>query len=83
MTQAIQIVEHAKDQADAQEMLDALALQDGHLGGRILSPSPAEPTWRVQAFTEHPGGRVEWLPDGMREVLILDSQRAYFGVTGE
>ena len=46
----LEFVDTTRDQTEAREVLDGLKLQDGFVGGRILPPSPATPTWRVQAF---------------------------------
>lgn len=83
MLNAIQLIETAKDQAEAQEMLDCLTLQVDYLGGRLLPPGGvvSKSTWRVQAFfADVAASTGDWLPDGMRRVVILDSQRSALGI---
>jgi hypothetical protein len=66
---AIQIIETARDEAEASVMLTALRLQVDHLASRILQPTYYEPL-RIQAIMktngEYPDG---WLPDGCKHVL--------------
>lgn len=88
---AIQVVEPVKSEHEAIQILDALRAQEGCLGGRINPPAkrgwweiggvPVDPVWNVQAIFETNGGAPRgWLPDGMRHVLILESQRVVFGI---
>lgn len=69
-TQAIQIMESAKNVYEALTILDALRMQVDHVASRILHPTPAKPVWRVQAIAEtngeYPHG---WLPDGCKHVM--------------
>lgn len=74
MRWAIQVMETARDLAEANDMLAGLTLQDGFLGGRVLTPSPVEPTWRVQGFMQDEPEAAGWLPDGMRRVVIPPGQ---------
>jgi hypothetical protein len=69
MKHALQLVEPFTSREDAQQALDALALQDGYLGGRVLEATPAKPTDRVQAFFVDDTTE-EWLPDGMLRVIV-------------
>jgi hypothetical protein len=75
---AIQIMETARNQATADEVLAGLAGLDGYLGGRVLPPSPQKPGWRVQAFIEDDGAKD--LPHGMRRVTIPGEQRTALGI---
>lgn len=79
MRWAIQIVEPARDEAEARAMLAGLALQDGYLGGRVLPPSDVKPGWRVQGFMEDEPEAQGWLPDGMRRVIVPEGQAARLG----
>lgn len=74
-TQAIQVAETAKDVYEALSILDALRIQVDHIASRVLHPTPAKPTWRVQAIMETNGDSMQgWLPDGMKHVMW----RGYF-----
>lgn len=83
MTWMIQYVEPAKTPAEAQAMLDAMRLQDGFVGGRVLPAGAGKPD-RMQAFFDpQPDCAMmtfSWLPDGMRRVLVPDSQRKALGL---
>ena len=87
MILAIQLVEPFAEAKTAQAAFDQLEEQDGFLGGRVLTPSPSEPDWRVQAFfkDEDKPGAIgtapdEWLPDGCRRVVIPDSIAGVLGI---
>lgn len=82
MRRAIQMLEEARDEKEAQEMLAAFSDQEGYLGGRVLAPSPGKPTWRVQGFVEDEGCRDGWLPDGMRRVMVPDGLARTLGIEG-
>lgn len=45
----IQYVEHARDAQDAHQMLDALARQDGFLGGRVMPKSLVQENAQLRA----------------------------------
>lgn len=77
MITAIQLIEPARGEADAQSMLDALTLQIDYLGGRLLPPCNQHPShWHVQAFFSSDGIRQDsWLPDGCRFVFVPESLR--------
>ena len=64
MRWTIEVLEIAKCQDEAVDMLIGLCGQVGYLGGRVFPPSPSKPTWRVQAFMENNGMTSGWLPDG-------------------
>ena len=79
MTAAIQILETARDQQEAMEIVSAVEAQDGVTHIRVLAPSPAKPTWRVQAIMETNGDSLQaWLPDGMRHVVVSEHILAAF-----
>ena len=64
MRWTIEYIDKVKDRAEAEEVLSAMMAQSGYLGGRILTPSPAKPGWRVQTFFDNEGIIEGWLPDG-------------------
>lgn len=64
MRWTIEVLETAKDQDEAVDVMIGLCQQMGYLGGRVLAPSDGKPTWRVQAFMENDGLTSGWLPDG-------------------
>jgi hypothetical protein len=74
----LQITEPFKTAADAAEALAALRLQVGCIGGRVFTRDHHH---TAQAFFRDsdaaPGG---WLPDGVRRVIILESQRRALGI---
>lgn len=80
-----QIMETARDERDARQMLDALAIQDGFLGGRILPPSVKSASWQVQAFiggSPTGGQRAKgFLPLGVREVMVPGRSMKGLGIT--
>lgn len=78
---AIQIMETAPNEAVAREIFAGQREQIGYLGGRILPPSPVKPGWRVQVFIEDDGGAgSDWLPHGMRRVIIPAGMRSTLGI---
>lgn len=78
---AIQVVEPARDELDAQQMLEGLTVQDGFLGGRVLPPGVGKPDWRVQGFFQDEPEAVEGpLPDGMQRVVIPPGQARRLGL---
>lgn len=87
---AIQVMERFGKEADARECFAFNATQAGFLGGRILEPlgpafwtngAPLRTGWTVQVFFDADGvQRGDWLPDGMRLVIIPESQRRALGV---
>lgn len=79
MMRALQVMESARDENEAREMLAGLALQDGYLGGRVLEPSASEPNWRVQGFMDDEP-EADWLPDGVRRVVVPEGQRRALGL---
>ena len=78
----IQLVEAAESPAEAQQMLDALRLQVGFRGGRVLPKSHDGRPDRVQAFfDDEPNMNMEpWLPEGLRRVIVPDGQRKALGI---
>lgn len=82
MRWAIQVMEEARDQAEAEQMLDGLALQGGYLGGRVLAPSETKPGWRVQGFMQDEPEAAVWLPDGMRRVVLPPGTARVLGIEG-
>lgn len=83
MLKAIQIMEDAKDETEAISMLEAMRIQLGFLGGRVLPPAGVvgKGSWRVQVFVaDVPNPMNDWLPDGMRHVVIPDCIRAELGI---
>lgn len=74
----IQVTEETETQDDAHEIMNALRIQDGFVGGRIIAPSHINPPWRIQAFFESNGESPHgWLPDGMRHVMVPNSRRGF------
>lgn len=67
-------------ESEARAALESLRSQAGFKGGRILPPDSAKPGWKLQAFfdDEPESG---WLPDGLRRVMVLDSQRRLLGIS--
>ncbi|MCP3980801.1 MAG: hypothetical protein GY716_15985 [bacterium] len=74
MKQALQFLDTFSDHDAAHDALAAGLLLDDALGGRLLKPSAGKSSWSVQLFLEHPDpqsfGQLEWLPDGLREVMV-------------
>jgi hypothetical protein len=82
MTSAVQLTDTFASEAAACQCLSALALQDGHLGGRVLAPSSTRPGWLVQGFMDADGvEQGDWLPDGMRFVYVPDALARECGFT--
>lgn len=77
MRRAIQYVgEFPSGESDAAAALEFLATQSDFIAGRLLPPANqvGREHWRVQTFHEAAGDESgEWLPDGCRKVLLLDS----------
>jgi hypothetical protein len=81
---AIQILETAKSEADANEILHSLADQWGWIGGRVLPPRDINSNWRVQGFVEdNPHAGNPWLPDGCRRVILPHSFMRFLNARGE
>lgn len=78
MKEYLQFVETAASEAEALTMFQWLALQVDFCGGRVLPPGGGKP-WRVQAFFDDVPG-VGWFPDGVRRVMVMDSQRRAVGL---
>lgn len=75
----LQVVESFGSEAEARAALEFQLAQVGAICGRVLSPSPEKPGWRLQAF--HEVDRVdherlrEWMPDGCRLVVLPPALR--------
>lgn len=85
----IQLVEVAKDEREAEEMLEALALQEGCLGGRVIGGSGTVGVtvvgkpFAAQAFFEDTEISDEALTAiGMRRVLLTPELQELLGVRG-
>ena len=79
MIDAIEIT-HEGTPTDAQDALYHYTLQDGFLGGRILPPKFGR-RWTAQAFFKADGVCLgDWLPDGMRRVLVPDGMVKMMGL---
>ena len=92
---AIQYIDECKTEEEAQHVLDSLSTMIDYLGGRILEPhdnvacwwmpkpkgfvKAYAPVWRVQVFFKD-APDAQWLPDGSRRVLVLESQRTAMGI---
>jgi hypothetical protein len=80
---AIQVMNEARSEDEAAEIMDHLAKQEGYLGGRILD-TPGEPPLRVQTFHDATGVDASSpLPDGMRFVVIPKALVAELGIIVE
>lgn len=78
----LQVVEVARDLAEAEEMLAAQAEQEGFCGGRALPAGGGKPA-RMQAFFEDDGSmKGSWLPDGVRRVFVPAGIRRAVGIRG-
>lgn len=83
MIRALQLTEDFQTAMEAREALDTLRTQAGCLGGRILQPGPTRCSWGIQAFFQDEGIsdiNGQWLPDGLRRVVIPDSIRERLGI---
>lgn len=71
---ALQIIEFATDEHEAQVMLTGVRLQDGFIGGRILAPTRVigKDRWRVQAFIEQDEADPTPQLDGVLSVIVWD-----------
>ena len=76
---AIQVIAVFKTSSEAKEALEAQAIQDGYLGGRVLPSTPEKPGWKVQTFFEDPEPDC-WLPDDTRHVIIPESTMRAVGI---
>lgn len=79
-TNALQLTEPFQLKDDALDALECLRVQQGFLGGRVLAPRTGATEYTLQAFFRDEGLGGEWLPDGMRRVVILDGQRGTLGL---
>ena len=72
----LQVTEPFPSRADAEQALDALRLQVGFAGGRLLYQ---DHTYTAQAFFPDDTPAGGWLPDGVRRVIVIESQRRALG----
>ncbi len=82
MLRAYQLVDSFLTDRDAEESLAFLRTQVDFLGGRVLPATAVHPTPRVQAFFAADVGALEseWLPDGVRLVLVPASIARTLGI---
>jgi len=78
--QVIQQIIECDDEIAADEMLKTLFEMAGCIGGRVLPDTPAKPGWKAQVFFVDDTNGTDPLCDGMRRVVILDSQRVLMGI---
>lgn len=71
-----QITSEAKNEDEAREILNGSKLLDDYICGRIIAPSATKPTWRIQYFIELMPA--EALPEGCKNVVLLNSHRSYY-----
>lgn len=72
MRQLLQYIEEAKTRDEAKSYLDWLATQDGYLGGRVIGDGHIKP-FAAQAFFADETIGADWLPFGVRRVLVPES----------
>lgn len=70
-TWTIQVIEAGKSLEEAQEMLEAMTIQNGFLAGRIIGDGIHSPFAAQAFFEDSDSARLagEWLPDGMKRVF--------------
>jgi hypothetical protein len=73
----LQVTESFKTAADAAEALAALRLQVGCIGGRVFTRDHHH---TAQAFFPDDTPAGGWLPDGVRRVIMVGSQRRALGI---
>jgi hypothetical protein len=76
---ATQFVAVFETEREARRALVAQQLQEGYLGGRLLSPHPTKPGWKVQSFWPDLGVAAT-LPEGMRRVYCPVGQWRVLGI---
>jgi hypothetical protein len=71
MQTAIQWIETAATEEQAEACLEGMRGQDGFLGGWVLPANEITPAWRAQGFMDATGVDPRgWLPDGLRFVHL-------------
>lgn len=65
---ALQYIDEAGTEEEAQEMFNELQQQDAYIGGRVLPPGLKSNKYRVQVFFKDVAS--DWYPDGMRRVVV-------------
>lgn len=79
MKSMLQVTDTLDTAARAQDVLTALQIQDGYEFGRILSPSPAKPGFRVQAFLRDDGSYIEGALDNVKRVMVPEGMERLLG----
>lgn len=78
---ALQYTDTFRSEADAQAALEAQLEQVDSLGGRVTH---RDGTWGIQVFSHaDPDVDANWMPDGVRKVLVPRNQMKKFGIVRE